>query len=82
MDSEHSALWQCLRGESAASVRALVLTASGGPFRQRDPRTFDAITVEEALRHPTWNMGPKVTIDLIAMRPTVATSTSRGAAIT
>ena len=59
VDSEHSALWQCLRGESAASVRALVLTASGGPFRERDPHTFDAITVEEALRHPTWTMGPK-----------------------
>ncbi|MEO8899734.1 MAG: 1-deoxy-D-xylulose-5-phosphate reductoisomerase [Candidatus Dormibacter sp.] len=67
VDSEHSALWQCLRGESAASVRALVLTASGGPFRQRDPHTFDAITVEEALRHPTWNMGPKVTIDSATM---------------
>jgi 1-deoxy-D-xylulose-5-phosphate reductoisomerase len=67
VDSEHSALWQCLRGESAASVRALVLTASGGPFRERDPHTFDAITVEEALRHPTWTMGPKVTIDSATM---------------
>jgi 1-deoxy-D-xylulose-5-phosphate reductoisomerase len=67
VDSEHSALWQCLRGESAASVRALVLTASGGPFRERDLQTFDAITVEEALRHPTWTMGPKVTIDSATM---------------
>lgn len=67
VDSEHSALWQCLRGESAASVRSLVLTASGGPFRERDPHTFAAITVEEALRHPTWNMGPKVTIDSATM---------------
>ena len=67
VDSEHSALWQCLRGESAASVRALVLTASGGPFRERDPHTFDAITVDEALRHPTWTMGPKVTIDSATM---------------
>ncbi|MFI5313580.1 MAG: 1-deoxy-D-xylulose-5-phosphate reductoisomerase [Candidatus Dormibacteria bacterium] len=67
VDSEHSALWQCLRGESAAAVRSLVLTASGGPFRQRELATFGNITVEEALRHPTWNMGPKVTIDSATM---------------
>ena len=67
VDSEHSALWQCLRGERADSVRRLVLTASGGPFRERDPATFDRITVDEALRHPTWNMGPKVTIDSATM---------------
>ena len=67
VDSEHSALWQCLRGESAGSVRRLILTASGGPFRERDPAGFAAITVEEALRHPTWTMGPKVTIDSATM---------------
>jgi 1-deoxy-D-xylulose-5-phosphate reductoisomerase len=67
VDSEHSALWQCLRGESPLSVRRLVLTGSGGPFRLRDPATFGAITVAEALRHPTWNMGPKVTIDSATM---------------
>ncbi len=67
VDSEHSALWQCLRGERSDSVRRLVLTASGGPFRQRDPASFASITVEEALRHPTWNMGPKVTIDSATM---------------
>jgi 1-deoxy-D-xylulose-5-phosphate reductoisomerase len=67
VDSEHSALWQCLRGEAAGSVRRLVLTASGGPFRERDPATFTRITVEEALRHPTWTMGPKVTIDSATM---------------
>ncbi len=67
VDSEHSALWQCLRGERADSVRRLVLTASGGPFRTRDPATFASVTVEEALRHPTWNMGPKVTIDSATM---------------
>jgi 1-deoxy-D-xylulose-5-phosphate reductoisomerase len=67
VDSEHSALWQCLRGERAESVRRLVLTASGGPFRERDPATFPAITVAEALRHPTWTMGPKVTIDSATM---------------
>ena len=67
VDSEHSALWQCLRGESAASVQRLVLTASGGPFRTRDLDGFATITVAEALRHPTWVMGPKVTIDSATM---------------
>jgi 1-deoxy-D-xylulose-5-phosphate reductoisomerase len=67
VDSEHSALWQCLRGERAGSVARLVLTASGGPFRERDVATFATITVEEALRHPTWTMGPKVTIDSATM---------------
>jgi 1-deoxy-D-xylulose-5-phosphate reductoisomerase len=67
VDSEHSALWQCLRGEDPAGVRRLVLTASGGPFRDRDPASFAAISVEEALRHPTWNMGRKVTIDSATM---------------
>jgi 1-deoxy-D-xylulose-5-phosphate reductoisomerase len=67
IDSEHSALWQCLRGEDPASVQRLILTASGGPFRERDPATFAAITPEEALRHPTWSMGPKVTIDSATM---------------
>jgi 1-deoxy-D-xylulose-5-phosphate reductoisomerase len=67
IDSEHSALWQCLRGEDPASVSRLILTASGGPFRERDPATFAAITPEEALRHPTWNMGPKVTVDSATM---------------
>jgi 1-deoxy-D-xylulose-5-phosphate reductoisomerase len=67
VDSEHSALWQCLRGESPGSVARLVLTASGGPFRERDPATFASITVDEALRHPTWTMGPKVTIDSATM---------------
>jgi 1-deoxy-D-xylulose-5-phosphate reductoisomerase len=67
VDSEHSALWQCLRGEHPGAVSRLVLTASGGPFRERDPGTFAAITVAEALRHPTWNMGPKVTIDSATM---------------
>ncbi|HWF57495.1 MAG TPA: 1-deoxy-D-xylulose-5-phosphate reductoisomerase [Candidatus Dormibacteraeota bacterium] len=67
VDSEHSALWQCLRGERADAVRRLVLTASGGPFRERDPASFPAVTVAEALRHPTWTMGPKVTIDSATM---------------
>jgi 1-deoxy-D-xylulose-5-phosphate reductoisomerase len=67
IDSEHSALWQCLRGEDPASVERLILTASGGPFRERDPATLAAVTPEEALRHPTWSMGPKITIDSATM---------------
>ena len=63
VDSEHSALFQCLVGESPDSVERLVLTASGGPFRDRPDGTFDAITPAEALDHPNWSMGPKVTID-------------------
>ncbi|HZB97898.1 MAG TPA: 1-deoxy-D-xylulose-5-phosphate reductoisomerase [Candidatus Sulfotelmatobacter sp.] len=67
VDSEHSALWQCLRGEAPEAVSRLVLTASGGPFRDRDLLTFGAITPAEALRHPNWNMGPKVTVDSATM---------------
>ncbi|HEY6548836.1 MAG TPA: 1-deoxy-D-xylulose-5-phosphate reductoisomerase, partial [Vicinamibacteria bacterium] len=63
IDSEHCALHQCLDGRSPDEVRRLVLTASGGPFRSRPRDTFDAITREEALNHPTWNMGRKITID-------------------
>jgi 1-deoxy-D-xylulose-5-phosphate reductoisomerase len=67
IDSEHSALWQCLRGEDPASVSRLVLTASGGPFLRRPLDTYASITPAEALAHPTWNMGPKVTIDSATM---------------
>ena len=67
IDSEHSALWQCLRGEDPASVSRLVLTASGGPFLRRPLDTFASITPAEALAHPTWNMGPKVSIDSATM---------------
>ncbi len=67
IDSEHSALWQCLRGEDPSSVSRLVLTASGGPFLRRPLETFASITPTEALAHPTWNMGPKVTIDSATM---------------
>ncbi len=63
VDSEHSAIWQCLLGERIDDVRRLILTASGGPFRQRDVRDLVAVTPEEALAHPTWQMGPKITID-------------------
>jgi 1-deoxy-D-xylulose-5-phosphate reductoisomerase len=63
VDSEHSAIWQCLFGETMHGVRRLVLTASGGPFREWDPDRLRTIGVADALRHPTWQMGPKITID-------------------
>ena len=63
VDSEHSAIYQCLAGESLDRVEELILTASGGPFRTRDRSTFDQITVQEALDHPNWSMGAKITID-------------------
>lgn len=63
VDSEHSAIFQCLLGEEPAGVRRIVLTASGGPFRGRDAASLKGVSVAEALAHPTWNMGPKVTID-------------------
>jgi 1-deoxy-D-xylulose-5-phosphate reductoisomerase len=63
VDSEHNALHQCLRGEKRAEVRRIILTASGGPFRTRDKASIQSATVAEAMRHPTWNMGAKITID-------------------
>ena len=63
VDSEHSALAQCLRGGTADEVRRLVLTASGGPFRGRNREELRNVTVAEALEHPTWNMGPVITIN-------------------
>lgn len=63
VDSEHSAIAQCLRGGSADEVRRLVLTASGGPFRGRTRDELAEVTVEQALAHPTWDMGPVVTIN-------------------
>lgn len=67
VDSEHCAIHQCLRGEEAASVRRVYLTASGGPFRQRPTTTLDAVTPAEALQHPTWKMGPRITIGSATM---------------
>jgi 1-deoxy-D-xylulose-5-phosphate reductoisomerase len=63
IDSEHCALHQCLDGRRPDEVRRLVLTASGGPFRTRPRETFERITPDEALAHPTWRMGRKITID-------------------
>jgi len=63
VDSEHSALAQCLEGETPDSVRRLILSASGGPFRGRSVGSLEGVTVEEALDHPTWAMGPRITID-------------------
>jgi len=63
VDSEHSALWQCLVGESAESVRRLILTASGGPFRGKSKAELRDVTVAQALAHPTWAMGQRITID-------------------
>jgi 1-deoxy-D-xylulose-5-phosphate reductoisomerase len=63
VDSEHSAVWQCLAGESTARVKAAWLTASGGPFYSLSMDDLRSVTAEHALRHPTWQMGRKVTID-------------------
>ena len=63
IDSEHNALHQCMRGEQVREVKRLILTASGGPFRQTPLERMREATVEEALAHPTWQMGSKITID-------------------
>ncbi|MBI3971360.1 MAG: 1-deoxy-D-xylulose-5-phosphate reductoisomerase [Chloroflexi bacterium] len=63
VDSEHSALWQCLMGESSRTVRRMILTASGGPFRTWPLERMQTVDVDQALAHPTWRMGPKITID-------------------
>lgn len=63
VDSEHSALAQCLRGEKKSEIKKLILTASGGPFRGKSTEELKNVTVEQTLNHPTWNMGPVVTIN-------------------
>lgn len=63
VDSEHSAIWQCLWGEQPDAIDRLLLTASGGALRDRPLASLAAVTAEEALKHPTWNMGRKITVD-------------------
>jgi len=67
VDSEHSAIWQCLQGEDTNNIRRIILTGSGGPFRTRPLEEFLDITLEEALNHPNWKMGNKITIDSATM---------------
>jgi 1-deoxy-D-xylulose-5-phosphate reductoisomerase len=63
VDSEHSAVFQCVEGRAPETVDSIVLTASGGPFRNRKLADLESVTVEDALAHPTWSMGPKITVD-------------------
>jgi 1-deoxy-D-xylulose-5-phosphate reductoisomerase len=67
IDSEHNAIHQCLHGRDEAEIRRLILTASGGPFRDLPREALERVTPEEALRHPTWQMGRKITIDSATM---------------
>lgn len=67
VDSEHSAMWQCLIGEDMAAVEKIIITASGGPFRQYSREKMKSITVKDALNHPNWEMGNKITIDSSTM---------------
>ena len=67
VDSEHSAIFQCLRGEKLEDVKRIILTGSGGPFRQKNINEFGSITLNEALNHPNWEMGSKITIDSATM---------------
>ena len=67
VDSEHSAIWQCLTGENIDQVKRIILTGSGGPFRTKPKEEFSQITREEALQHPNWDMGHKITVDSATM---------------
>ncbi|MDE6859253.1 MAG: 1-deoxy-D-xylulose-5-phosphate reductoisomerase [Duncaniella sp.] len=67
VDSEHSAIYQCLRGEDNSTVSKLIITASGGPFRTWERKDIENVTAEQALHHPRWNMGAKITIDSATM---------------
>ena len=67
VDSEHSAIWQCLFGENEKDIEKIILTGSGGPFRTRPIDTFSSITKNDALKHPNWVMGQKITIDSATM---------------
>ena len=63
VDSEHNAIFQCLEGRDASQVNKLILTASGGPFRKLTASELEQVSPEDALKHPTWDMGPKITVD-------------------
>lgn len=63
VDSEHSAVWQCLNGEDAKKIKKIILTASGGSFLKTSKEKLEKMTAKDALKHPTWKMGPKITID-------------------
>ena len=63
VDSEHNAIFQCLEGKETDSVSRLILTASGGPFREYEKKDLENVSVDKALNHPTWDMGPKITVD-------------------
>ena len=67
VDSEHSAIFQCLAGEKTSQARKIILTASGGPFRNMSREQLENVTVADALKHPNWDMGAKVTIDSASM---------------
>ena len=67
VDSEHSAIWQCLNGQPEGSLKKIFLTASGGPFRGYTREQLESVTLEQAMNHPTWNMGGKITIDSASM---------------
>jgi 1-deoxy-D-xylulose-5-phosphate reductoisomerase len=67
VDSEHSAIWQCIVGEDYKDINRIILTGSGGPFRERSLSTFGEISIDEALNHPNWDMGKKITIDSATM---------------
>ena len=67
VDSEHSAIYQCLAGEDKESVSKLIITASGGPFRKYSKKDLETVSARDALRHPNWNMGAKITIDSASM---------------
>jgi 1-deoxy-D-xylulose-5-phosphate reductoisomerase len=63
IDSEHSAIWQCLNGEDTQNVNKIMITCSGGAFKHKTNEELQKVTADDALKHPTWNMGPKITID-------------------
>lgn len=67
VDSEHSAIFQCINGQNVKEVKRIILTASGGAFRDYNKEMLEKATVEDALRHPNWSMGPKITVDCATM---------------